>query len=319
MSSFIRKFIREAVSTKWNVGFVSFQAKESIIAQGIKNVRWLKHDFKDRWFADPFIINSDDTEIEVLVEEWVDENRRGRISKLIVSRKDFCLKAIHPLLDLDTHLSFPFFVRAEENLYVIPENSEAGKLSRYCYNRKKDILELDETWTGIEKPLTDAICVPPELSNGRTLILSTEKYDFGGASGNRLGVYEKNTEDKYYERISEIVFGNNSARCAGAIFQDAGKWIRPAQDCNKRYGHKLIFQEIEKDGNGFKLHEILTVSPLSYKWNLGIHTFNLSFDKTLAVVDGYCYRTPFLGNILGTLKIGQFLAKAQILATRLKK
>lgn len=316
MINLIRKILRELISTRWNIGFVVYNPRESIIKQGIKNIHWLNHDFKNRWFADPFILRSDNEKIEVLVEEWIDEKRRGRISKLTINRKDFSLKKISTLLELDTHLSFPFIERKDEKLFVIPENCATGKLRRYLYNEKKESLELDETWAGVNAPLTDAISIPGELSSERDLIFSTEFKKYGGASGNRLGVYENNKSCTYYKRIDEIHFEDNTARSAGAIFQDNGKWIRPAQDCNKRYGHKVVFQEIKKEKTSFKLNEILRVAPSSRKWNLGIHTFNLSPDKTLGVVDGYCYRTPFLGPILSFFRFGKFLARIQPLVVR---
>jgi hypothetical protein len=58
-------------ATKYNIGFVD-GSLESIIAGEPMKVNWMKHSYKDRWFADPFILDVTDDEIIVLVEEWYD-------------------------------------------------------------------------------------------------------------------------------------------------------------------------------------------------------------------------------------------------------
>lgn len=311
MNNFIRKFFREVISTKWNIGFVEIDANDGILSSVRKNsIHWLKHNFKNRWFADPFILSTNEDEIEVLVEEWIDEERKGRISKLTIARADFSLKKITPILSLKTHLSFPFISRVGKDIFVMPENCASGKLFRYIYNRKSEKLVLDQEWGKVDAPMTDTIVIPQELSKGKEVLFSTEFLIAGGASGKILGVYERNS-NKCFERTSEIIFADRSARSAGAVFRDEGRWIRPAQDCNKRYGHGLVFQEIKRRENSFCFQDLFRIFPHSSKWNLGIHTFNISENKSLATVDGYRYRTILIGHILGFFKIGTILSKLQ--------
>ena len=56
---------------KYNIGFIDGDIKSVFDNANIK-VNWLHHNYKDRWFADPFILDVTDTEIIVLVEEWYD-------------------------------------------------------------------------------------------------------------------------------------------------------------------------------------------------------------------------------------------------------
>jgi hypothetical protein len=104
------------------------------------HVNWVKHHYKDSWFADPFILDVTDTDIIVLVEEWYKPIRRGRISKLIIDRNTFVLKDLQVVLQLDTHLSFPVIERREDGVYIYPENGESGNLSIYRYNVRKTVI-----------------------------------------------------------------------------------------------------------------------------------------------------------------------------------
>ena len=82
--NFIHKFYKDIVGAGiWNIGFI-----ENTI-DGILNgeellIRPIKHPFKDRWFADPFILDYNDNQIILLVEDLLIKEDKGRISKLII-------------------------------------------------------------------------------------------------------------------------------------------------------------------------------------------------------------------------------------------
>ena len=53
----------------WNIGFVENTLDGVINGEPLK-IKWLNHECKDRWFADPFILDVTDDKIYVLVEEY---------------------------------------------------------------------------------------------------------------------------------------------------------------------------------------------------------------------------------------------------------
>ena len=91
---------------------------ESVIEGNRIHVNWLRHNYRDRWFADPFILDVTGSELVVLVEEWYDPIERGRISKLVIDRTTFKLKDLKVMLDDGTHLSFPAIERDGEYIYI---------------------------------------------------------------------------------------------------------------------------------------------------------------------------------------------------------
>ena len=120
-------------SQNWNIGFSTLSEEELIANKKVKSVQWLKHPYKDRWFADPFIYSVTDKEIVVFVEELQMERPKGYLVELIVDRRTKRLLGRHVLLDLSTHLSYPAYLRYNGKLYVYPENGASGTLNMFEY------------------------------------------------------------------------------------------------------------------------------------------------------------------------------------------
>lgn len=181
----IREFL---TATKYNIGFAENKLENIINGEPIR-VNWMKHNDKDRWFADPFILDVTEENYIVLVEEWYDPIKRGRISKLIVNRTDYTLKDIKTILELDSHLSFPFIQRTKDAIYIIPENSATGQLPRYKYDPTTDKVCFDSIIC--HDRLTDSV---PFKYNGKELMFSTKLPD---ANGKELGIYKKEDDGTY--------------------------------------------------------------------------------------------------------------------------
>ena len=281
----IIQYIKEI---KYNIGFIDGDIDSIIKGEPIK-VNWLKHSYKDRWFADPFILDVTESEILVLAEEWYDPINRGRISKLVIDKHTFQLKDIIVLLELDTHLSFPAIRRKDDIVYVYPENSVNNQLKEYKYNKDKEQLEFSSIIA--EEPLTDAI--QTELF-GDKLLFSTKLPD---ANGKHLGIYKWNEDSKKYTLKKEYHYSDNLSRSAGNFFQYAGKTYRPTQVCIKSYGDAVSIQEVTHNHHdGWHFKEIRRLYSPNPDLNLGFHTFN-TYDNII-VVDAVGYRRTNLCHIL---------------------
>ena len=86
-------------SQNWNICFCTLSEEELIANKGIDGVQWLKHPYKDRWFADPFIFSVTEKEIIVFVEELMIEKPKGYLVELIVNRQTKKLINRHVLLE----------------------------------------------------------------------------------------------------------------------------------------------------------------------------------------------------------------------------
>lgn len=141
----------------WNIGFSETTPQQLITRQKLSKIKWLKHPFKDRFFADPFVIDTDEEVIYILAEELLFAEKKGRITRLIVDNKRKCLITRDTLLELDSHLSYPAFHRENGKIYIFPENSASGALIGYEYNKSKN--SITEVGIIINEPLADATLI----------------------------------------------------------------------------------------------------------------------------------------------------------------
>ena len=97
----------------WDIAYGVYSDK--IVTEGLKGVKLhiVRNPYKNKWFADPFILEEDDENIQFLVEEFDYSVGRGRIARLMVDKKDNKIIECSIILDLPTHLSFPAIYRVD--------------------------------------------------------------------------------------------------------------------------------------------------------------------------------------------------------------
>lgn len=79
----IKKYINQLTAVNWALGFVR-GGMQSVMELDHLDVDWVKMP-KDRWFADPFILDVTDDEILLLVEDYAYATKKGVISLLHIS------------------------------------------------------------------------------------------------------------------------------------------------------------------------------------------------------------------------------------------
>lgn len=280
--------IRELRHNLWNVGFIE---------EGLKNtltnkkpiIHWAKKRINDRWFADPFILDVTDSEIIILAEEFCYEVHRGRLARVVFDRKTYEEKGFEVILDLPTHLSFPFILRKDNKVYIMPENSASGCSTVYEYDDASR--KLTPITHVAEEPFTDATLFE---MNGESYLWTTMSPD---PNGRTLSIYkfDRNTLS-VSEKVGEKTFSLNTARNAGEVFVINGELYRPAQDCTACYGHGVILQKVSLKDGEWTFKDVNSFYPNTFKYNQGVHTFN--HHKGLIVVDARGFRNPIMGRML---------------------
>ena len=286
---YLKALYNKLILHRWDLGFV-LSSMDEVIGGGNLQVERVKCHYRNRWFADPFILSYDENEIVLLVEDYWDSDCIGRISKLVIDRHKYEIKGVKVILQLDSHLSFPAIMRVEGKIYIYPENSREGGLWLYEYNPQKD--ECKKIKQLSELPLTDAV-----ITNlfGKKQIISTKEPN---PNKNILDIYDWNDERNSFEHSESVTFHENVARNAGDFFEYKGTIYRPAQECNGMYGHAVSIQKVEKSGNNYKFTEVRRIMPP--KGAFGIHTFN-TFNG-LPVIDMKVFRHPRIAKPLFTLR-----------------
>lgn len=273
----------------WNIGFASTTPKELIECKSLGVLEWLKHPYKDRFFADPFVYSWTDEEIVVFVEELEFDRPIGRLTELVVDAKTKKLLHKYTLLELDSHLSYPAIIYNDGEVLVCPENGTTGKLTLYKYD--KELHKLHPVKVIIEEALADA-----------TIYKTSDSYYMFATKVPKtqedLYLYKSDCFDGDYEEVGLVSKGREHSRPAGNLFEVDGCLYRPAQNCSKRYGGAVEVMKctISADGKYSEEHSF-SLNPTSFRYNIGLHTLNF-YDNGCCVIDGYGYLYPILGRVL---------------------
>lgn len=265
----------------WNIGFCEETPEEIIQSKILKPIQWLKHPYKDRWFADPFILKVTEDDIVVFVEECPIVKPKGILCELTIDRKTKLLKERHVLLELDTHLSYPAIFHQNGKTYVYPENSASGKLYIYEYDP-------------IEHKLINPICIIDEPVTDTTIV-----YNDGVFTAVATKV-PKTQENVFLYRSTKLLgpyllISTTPLQRKKSCSRPGGNWIclgehlyRPAQNCEKRYGASLSIMHVDRKMTTESL--FFDIYPSCFNYQLGLHTIN--FNNGICVIDGYGYLYP---------------------------
>lgn len=284
----VRKLYEKITRDRWEIGFVD-GGLTAVMGQKPLQIHWLKHDFKDRWFADPFILDLTKTEILLLVEEYRYEHPKGRIALLTVDRNTYELKAMNVVLEIETHLSFPAIWRANGKVFVYPESWLSGELTLYEYKGRYEMMQPVRVLC--KEPMADAVMT--NLFGGMQLF-SVQKNDI-------LRIYDLNTATGLFELTYEKPFGLATARNAGDFFEYEGEVYRPAQVCVDRYGEAIEIQKVicgQDENFCFVPQKTLCSNHPSLR--TGLHTLN-SY-KGVAVIDVHGWNHELIVKSIVNLK-----------------
>lgn len=263
----------------YNIGF--FDYSSSSLMQGECPVCWMEHPYKDRFFADPFILSVSETEIKVLAEDFEYSRWKGSISLLVVDRQNYMLKRKKTLLDLDTHLSFPFILRMETNVYVIPENSASGRLTAYKYDVGCESLTTVSELT--EMPVIDPV----------VWIDGQKYYLFGSLKGKdeNEALYQWKSENALsgyrLVKTSPIKQDKSCTRRGGNFFMMNGVMHAATQCCERSYGEALNICRVEDMSNGVLRETVVSTLKPVEPYKGGLHTLNIH--EGICVVDGLTF------------------------------
>lgn len=270
----MKKIINKFKFITWNIGFIE-KTIEQLLEDGADyEITWLRHNYYDRFFADPFILSETDDILWLLVEEYRFIESKGKIIKLMIDKKSKSLLKRELLIETKYHLSYPFLYKN----VIIPEQSASGKWISYKlsgeYNEEiSDLGIIDGTI----------------LNDGTNEWLFAAKIDETKININsKLYRYKivEGRPDKHSEKL--IKDDLRASRPGGNFFYYKGYWYRVAQSSTKEvYGKSIsICKILKNDDDEYIEDEIKVISSHSVSlYNKGLHTFNIA--KDFIVIDGF--------------------------------
>ncbi len=239
---------------------------------------------KDRIWADPFVLEKNGRYF-VFFEELPFAAKKAHISMIEVTRDG--ASAPVKVLERDYHLSYPFLVEQDGELYMIPESAQNRTVEVYrC-------VDFPLRWR-LERVLLDNIrCVDATFHRG-----ADRWWMFANLAAGGSRMFDDELHLFHAERLlgdwqphprNPVKSDARSSRPAGPLVWRNGALYRPAQICVPLYGAGISLNRVLRlTPQAYAERQVERILPSPESGLLGIHTWNRAGDLT--VVDAFARR-----------------------------
>lgn len=283
-NKWIHQCRRICLSETWNAGIVDAPIY-TFLTDSSQNQRvyWLPKPRKGTLIADPFGIEKGDR-LSLLVEDFDYAIGKGEISAIegirLAKRGVLFdeMRMQHSVIPSWRHLSYPYLIRYEGEIYCIPETHQMREVAIYKAE------EYPAKW--------EKVCV---ITEGSAIADATviQHDGYWWLFGTDCDV---DSSSKLYLWYAEDLFGHwkehpqnpvksdvRSSRPAGTPFFYKGQLYRPAQDCSKTYGGRIAINRVlQLTTTEFKEEVAIWLNPYEESpYPHGIHTISSVGDKTI--------------------------------------
>jgi len=264
----------------WRVGWRFVDGPDVIDLLGQPDAGW--HDLPDdgyHFYADPFPFGYDGRTF-LFVEDFDHRVGKGVIS-VVEYDASGPVGSPRPVLEHDVHLSYPFVLEHDGEVWMIPETCAAGTVELYRATRFPDSWERESVLLeGLEA--SDAT---PFVHEGRWWLAATVRQ--GGSFSDSLHLWSAPDLRGPWRphRANPVLVDIASARPAGRVVRRDGRLLRPTQDGREGYGAALTLTEITRlDDDAFEQRVVAHLAPGGAWPGRRLHTLNRA--GNLEVVDG---------------------------------
>ena len=288
MLSFAIKILRNRLAStwkalfrhpQWNIGIVHEPIDTFLQPDAKPEIHWFPNPKKSRSLADPFGI-ARSSEITVLCEDFDYRSRKGVISSIELVDRSFSSRP-KPAIDLPFHISYPYLFEHQGEVYCIPETYRAREISLYKAQ------EFPHTWTKIGTIVQNIAGIDPTVFQYEGLWWLTCTDHQQGSSLSLFIWYAPGLLGPWEPHAANPVKTDiRSARPAGTPFMHKDYLYRPAQDCSKTYGGRIVLNRVTQlTPTAFKEEPAGVIEPdVNSPFPHGRHT--VSSVGNFTIVDG---------------------------------
>jgi hypothetical protein len=242
---------------------------------------------KDRFWADPFPISRNGRHY-IFFEELPFDAGKAHISVIEV-HPDGRTSEPTRVLERDYHLSYPFLLEDQGQLYMIPETA---------HNRTVEIykcVDFPRKWKLERVLMKDLWCADATIHRAgeRWWMFANVGID-GGEVNDELHLFSSDRLMGGWKphRRNPVKSDVRGARPAGRLFTHGGELYRPGQICTPIYGAGIAMHRVTKlTEHEYAEEEVRRILPAGSDGILGIHTINRA--GPLSVTDAFVRRSRF--------------------------
>jgi hypothetical protein len=266
---------------QWNVGRIDRPIGAFLNSNlPLAPITWLPAANRAEFKADPFGVLRDGR-LTILYEHFSYRTNRG-----IIAAVEAAGGAVSTPVEIGptpaVHLSYPYLIEVDGRLRCIPESHEAGEVALY------DIEHFPDRWVKVGALLENIRIVDASLfrHEGTWWLAGSEPTAKGTSCELSLWHAAAITGPWYPHAANPVKTDVRSARPGGTPFYENGVLYRPAQDCSKTYGGRVIINRVVTlTPTAFHEVEAARVEPDPRgEYPAGLHTLSQVGEITL--IDG---------------------------------
>jgi len=261
---------------EWCIGIVDAPISTFLDPNTEKPVRWLHPPGDGRFIADPFGAQLDGA-VHILYEDFRYSTSKGLIATMegTATGPPAMPKVA---IELPVPASYPYLVEDRDEIYCVPETNEAREVRLYR------AVNFPTEWEKVATILTGVAALDSTLfrHEGRWWLTHTDReagqyvHLFVWHAANLEGPWEPHA-------LNPVKADVRSSRPAGTPFVHQGTLYRPAQDCSRRYGGRIVINRVSRlSPTEFAEEPAAIVEPFpDSPFPDGIHTISRVGDVTL--------------------------------------
>ena len=287
----------------WNLGVIDCPISDFLSNSHRPPVKWCGHVSDSIFLADPFGFEVDGLRY-VLHEEFDYAAWRGSISSFSFDGNTW-QEVSRDALGASGHSSYPFIIRSGDEIYCMPESYEAREVALYKF-------VTPTKWERVATLISDLAAIDSSVFQHDGLWWLTCTDQEAGSNDKLLLWYASDLFGPWRPHAANPVkLDVRSSRPAGTPFVHNGRLYRPAQDCSRVYGGRIVINEITRlTTEEFEEQPVSYVEPTE-PFAAGVHTISALGNMT--IVDGKRY---ILSLRRATWVLGRALAKLKMMVVR---
>lgn len=225
----------------------------------------------NRFLADPFVINYNNKTV-LFVEDFNFNSNKGVISAYEIDNNGY--KEIGVAIEEKFHLSYPFLIKEENDIFIIPESNKAKDIRIY------KCIDFPLKWELKEILMKNVSAADTSIIkfNGKYWMFTNIDSSKTGDHSSELHIFYSNnliSKDWKPHKNNPIIFDSNQARNGGMICSEKNEFFRVFQQQSfDMYGKSLGISKIKTlNENEYKEEILKIIEPNFFKNIKGTHSF----------------------------------------------